>query len=184
MSNNTSGQRAFIGCCNIITSVYLYCWAFLSSFINQNYDRMRIFHHHSVYLWDSYTSIFFPTLKEYLYKSEWQRSMVCGMCIYIYMHTTSAKYTNIVFLYKYTTMDQLPITMKLPSHIEDCVSHIAAWMVLVLMLQRWFSSCELDGNCCCHVCIKCSDSLKLKPGEFWMSLFSFWWGLDSWHVVK
>lgn len=55
---------------------------------------------------------------------------------YIYKHTTSGKYTNIAFLYKYTIIDQLPVTVKLHSHIEDCIIHVAAWMVLVLTLQR------------------------------------------------
>ena len=52
--------------------------------------------------------------------------------VYIYMDITSDKYTNIVFLYKYTTGDQLSITVKLHSHVEDCIIYIAAWMVVVL----------------------------------------------------
>lgn len=46
--------------------------------------------------------------------------------MYTYRYTTSGKYIPLVFLYKYTAMHQLPVTVTLHSRIDDCIIHIAA----------------------------------------------------------
>lgn len=66
------------------------------------------------------------------------------MCIHMYNHTMSGKYTNSVFLYKYSTVDWFPITLKFQSHrglhnsprwVDVSSSYVAT--IIVKLQSRW-----------------------------------------------
>lgn len=93
--------------------------------------------------------------------------------VYVFMYVfTSGKYINIVFLYKYPTMDQFPPAIKLQSHKglnNSCCRINSFGSRVAKVIFRLWTGWELV----LWYLFKHLDSLKLEPAEFWMSPFCF-----------